>query len=364
MNDVVIDGLPYPIVVSDAAAARLGALLPAAATVALVCDVCVAARGGSIARELSRAGVSVLGQLAIHGGERCKSLRTLERLWGWLLRRGADRRTVLVAVGGGTVTDVAGFAAATFMRGIPWLPVPTTVLGMADAAIGGKTAIDLAEGKNLAGAFWAPVAVAADLGALATLPRREIMTGLAEIVKAAVVGDPRLLDLVNGLRTRTRRAAPADWRGAIVAAAAVKVRIVASDPREAGPREALNLGHTLGHAFEHAARGRMPHGEAVAIGLRGEGLLALRAGFYSAREHARVLRALEHCGLPLAFGRLETGAILRALRSDKKRRNRIVGFTLPERIGSVRTGVAVDDADLRAVIAQCARAPGAEELGE
>jgi 3-dehydroquinate synthase len=362
MSDVVIDGLTYPVVVSDAPATRMGGLLQEAASVAIVCDARVASRAVKIGRELARGGAVVLGQLAIRGGERAKSLSTLERLWGWLLGRGADRRTVLLAVGGGTVTDVAGFAAATFMRGIAWLPVPTTVLGMADAAIGGKTAIDLKEGKNLAGAFWAPEAVMADLGALATLPRRQLMTGLAEIVKAAIVGDPRLLEVVNGLSPR--KAKPAQWREAIVAAAAVKVRIVASDPREAGPREALNLGHTLGHAIEHASGGRMPHGEAVAIGLRGEGLLALRAGLYSAREHARVLRTLERCELPVAYGGLDGDAILRALRRDKKRRDGVVRFALPERIGSVRTGVAVRDADLRAVIAQCAWAPEAEELGE
>jgi 3-dehydroquinate synthase len=362
MSDVVIDGLPYPIVVSDAAPARVMKLLQGAAAVAVVCDERVAPRARAIARELSRAGISVVGELGMRGGERCKSLRTLERLWSWLLRRGVDRRTVLVAVGGGTVTDVAGLAAATFMRGIPWLPVPTTVLSMADAAIGGKTGIDLAEGKNLAGAFWPPAAVVADLGALATLPRRQLMTGLAEIIKAAVVGDPRLLDVVHAMQPR--RAKPGDWREAIVLAAAVKASIVASDPLESGLREALNLGHTLGHAIEHAADGRIPHGEAVAIGMRGEGLLALRTGLYSTPEHARVLRALKHCELPLSYGRLEGGAILRALRGDKKRRDGLVRFALPERIGSVRTGVIVRDADLRAVIAQCARAPGAEELGE
>jgi 3-dehydroquinate synthase len=362
MSDVVIDGLPYPVIVSRTAGVRVASLMRGTASVALVCDQRVAPRARAIARELSRAGVSLLGQIAIRGGERAKSMPTLERLWRWLLGLGADRCTVLVAVGGGTLTDVAGFAAASFMRGIAWLPVPTTVLGMADAAIGGKTAIDLAQGKNLAGAFWSPVAVVADLGALATLSRRQLMTGLAEIVKAAVVGDARLLDIVE--RLTPRRAAPAVWREAIVAAAAVKVRVVSADPREAGPRETLNLGHTLGHAIEHAARGRMPHGEAVAIGLRGEGLLALRAGLYSKEEHARVLRALLHCELPLAYGRLDTATIWRALHRDKKRHGQTVRFALPERIGSVRTGVAVDDADVRAVIAQCARTPGAEELRE
>ena len=362
MSGAIIDGLPYPILVSDAAAERVASLLDRAPTIAVVCDERVAPRARSIARACTRAGVTILGQLALRGGERCKSARTLERLWSWLHARGADRQTIVVAVGGGTVTDVAGFAAATFMRGIPWLAVPTTVLGMADAAIGGKTAIDLAEGKNLAGAFWSPVAVVADLGALATLPQRQLKTGLAEIVKAAVVGDAGLLDIVGRLQPHRPKAD--DWHAAIIAAARVKVRVVAADPRETGPREALNLGHTLGHALEHAARGRMPHGEAVSIGLRGEGLLALRAGLFSPPEHARVLRTLRHCTLPLAFQRIDSAAILRALRGDKKRRAGVVRFALPERIGAVRTGVAVADADLHAAIAQCARPPGAEELQE
>jgi 3-dehydroquinate synthase len=328
--------------------------------VAFVYDERVAALARRVAQRSARSGRKVLGHLGIRGGERCKSAEVVARLWRWLHASGADRHSVLVAVGGGTVGDVVGFAAATFMRGIRWMPVPTTLLAMVDAAIGGKTAIDLREGKNLAGAFWPPIAVVADLDSLATLPPRQIQTGVAEIVKAAIVGDPRLLEILATLRGR--RIKPTAWLPIVAAAAAVKARVVASDPREQGERAALNLGHTLGHAIEHAARGRLEHGEAVAIGLRGEGLLAIRAGLFSPAEHARMLNSLEGWGLPLAHGGLDPTAIARSLRGDKKRRDGVVRFALPERIGAVRIGVAVNDADVRAVIRQCARPPGAEEL--
>jgi len=360
VSSVVVDGLEYPVVIAQSAADHVAELLPPDAAVAFVCDQRVARLARRLAQLSERSGRKVVGQLAIRGGERCKSADVVARLWRWLHGRGADRQSVLVVVGGGTVCDVAGFAAATFMRGIRWMPVPTTLLAMVDAAIGGKTAIDLPEGKNLAGAFWPPVAVLADLQSLATLPCRQVLTGVAEMVKTAVIGDPQLLETLAGLRGR--RTKPADWLPAVAAAARVKARIVASDPLERGERASLNLGHTLGHAIEHVARGRLEHGEAVAIGLRGEGLLAIRAGLFSPGEHARMLTSLERWGLPLAHGRLDPSAIARSLRGDKKRRDGVVRFALPERIGAVRTGVTVDDADVRAVIRQCARPPGAEEL--
>lgn len=361
VSDLILDGLPYPVILSDDAPARIAELLRGH-RIALLFDARVEERQLAIRRALSAAQADVAGALPVRGGERAKSLRSLELVWRWLLECRADRETVLLAVGGGTVTDLAGFAAATFMRGIAWLPVPTTVLGMADAAIGGKTAIDLREGKNLAGAFWPPRAVIGDLGALGTLPRRERSTGLAEIVKAAVVGDPGLLELVDGMRS-TGAKNPV-WPEAIARAARVKIEIVGGDLRESGARAALNLGHTIGHGIEHAARGRVTHGHAVAIGLRGAGILALRMGMFSPDDHRRVLRALRRAALPLYDASIDTAAVLLAIQADKKRRDGEIRFVLPERIGRVRTGIAVKPADLRAVVEQCATPPQAEELGE
>ncbi len=361
MTDAIVGGLPYPVVVGGEAARHVAAAAMGAEGVAVLYDRRVSTRANAIRRSLTAARLPVLGELAISGGERCKNAATLQRVWRWLVRCGVGRRAVLVAIGGGSITDLAGLAAATYLRGIDWIAVPTTVLGMADAAIGGKTAIDLPEGKNLVGAFWTPRMVAADLPALATLPKRERSGGCAEMIKAAVIGDPELLEALERLPFGRSDARP--WGGAIAAAAAVKARIVAADPREAGMREMLNLGHTLGHAFEHASRGRLTHGFAVSIGLRGAGLLALRQGLFSPPEHARVLRCLKRAGLPLCDNAADLRAVERALAVDKKRQAAAPRFVLPVRIGEVRIGMTAAPDDVRDVIAQCTRPPSAEELG-
>ncbi|HME81038.1 MAG TPA: 3-dehydroquinate synthase family protein [Candidatus Eremiobacteraceae bacterium] len=361
MSDVVLDGLPYAVIVCDDAGARIADALAECGPIAVVFDERVRRRARALVRALRGAGHTVAGELPVRGGERCKSTRALEGVWRWLVEKRAHRATTLLAVGGGTVTDLAGFAAATFMRGIAWAAVPTTVLGMADAAIGGKTAIDLPQGKNLAGAFWPPRVVLADLAALPSLPPRERATGLAEIVKAAVIADAGLLEAVGAVAAR-----PDDmhlWRAAIVRAARVKIDVVAIDPGERGARAALNLGHTIGHAIEHAAGGRLSHGEAVAIGLRGAGLTALRTGRFSRREHARVLHGLALAGLPVHDGKLDLAAVMRALATDKKRGENGIRFVLPKHIGRVEIDVAVPEKLVRAVVRQCSRPPLAEELG-
>ena len=360
MSDLVVDGLAYPVVVSKRAASCAIDALRGASGVAIIYDDRVARRAEMLIAAARNAGFKLLGSLALRGGERIKSLSSARALWRWLLARGADRSSVLVAIGGGTLTDLAGFAAATYMRGIAWVAVPTTLLGMVDASIGGKTAIDLPEGKNVAGVFWSPKAVVADLEALATLPRREIENGMAEIVKAAVVGDPSLLGLARAAFAG-RKDLDA-WGQVVAAAARVKISIVAADPLESGRREALNLGHTLGHAIEHASRGRLPHGRAVAIGMRGEGLLAIELGLFSRQAHARVLAALSEARLPLYDRRLDVGRATRALLADKKRRGGGIRFALPAAIGDVRTGIEADAALIRCALAQCARPPRAEEL--
>jgi 3-dehydroquinate synthase len=343
---------------ADADVARL-AVASGARAAYVIFDRAIAARAAEVRKALAGAGVRVLGLTAIAGGERCKQMRSVANVYTDLVEAGADRATLVVALGGGTVTDLAGFAAATYMRGVAWLPVASTVLGMVDAAIGGKTGVDLPEGKNLAGAFWRPIGVVADLTALATLPLRERRTGMAEIVKHAIVGDPGLLRVCESFDLRSPSA---DWPALIRRAAKVKLRIVELDPREAGVRATLNLGHTVGHALEYASDFRLSHGAAVAVGLRAAGLLALNRGMWSARAHSRVLSSLARAGLAVHVEGIRASDALAAMRRDKKRAGGEHRFVLPANIGKVVAGVAVREPEIRRILALCSRPAGADEL--
>jgi len=343
---------------AEADAARLAAK-SGARTAFVVFDRAVAGRADVVRRALEKAGIRVIGDAALRGGERAKQLRVVAALYRDLAAAGVDRSTLLVAVGGGTVTDVAGFAAATFVRGIPWLPIATTVLGMVDAAIGGKTGLDLHEGKNLVGAFWQPIGVVADLSALASLPLRERRTGMAEIVKHAIVGDPGLLRVCDSFPVD---APNADWPGLIRRAADVKMQIVRRDFRDSGVRATLNLGHTVGHALEVTSGYRLAHGEAVAVGLRAAGLLALQRGMWSTRAHARVIGALGRAGLGVHVAMPSKSAVIVAMRRDKKRVGGAHRFVLPERLGKVVADIVVGEPEIRSVLAICSRAPLPDEL--
>jgi 3-dehydroquinate synthetase len=223
---------------------------------------------------------------------------------------------------------------------------------MVDAAIGGKTGIDLPAGKNLVGAFWQPIGVIADLGALETLPIRERRTGMAEIVKHAIVGDAGLLRVCESFAPESRSA---EWPALVRRAAEVKLRIVRRDAREAGVRATLNLGHTVGHAIEQASGFRLSHGAAVAVGLRAAGLLALRRGMWNSKAHARVLGALVHAGLAVHVAGLSASETIVAMRRDKKRTNRTHRFVLPVRLGKVVAGIEVAESEIRRVLATCSR---------
>ncbi|HEY5094492.1 MAG TPA: 3-dehydroquinate synthase family protein [Candidatus Eremiobacteraceae bacterium] len=324
----------------------------------IVFDRAVGPRAAAARKKLDDAGVRVLGQTGVAGGERCKRLSSVAKLYSDFVAAGASRSTLVVAIGGGTVTDLAGFAAATYLRGVPWVAVATTVLGMVDAAIGGKTGVDLKEGKNLAGSFWQPIAVVGDLGALETLPLRERRTGMAEIVKHGIVGDPGLF---RECETFDVGAAVGRWPALISRAAAVKLRIVGLDPLESGVRVTLNLGHTVGHALEFASGFRLSHGAAVAVGLRAAGLLALNRGMWSASAHARVLGALSNAGLDTHAEGISVSAALVAMRRDKKRAGGKHRFVLPDRIGKVIPGIDVREPEIRRVLAQCSRPAGEGE---
>jgi 3-dehydroquinate synthase len=284
-------------------------------------------------------------QIAIlPAGEAYKNLESIQRLWHEFLEGGLDRKSTVVALGGGVIGDMAGFAAATYMRGIAWVAVPTTLLSMVDASLGGKTGFDLPEGKNLIGAFYPPKLVLADPQVLKTLPERELISGLAEVVKHGIISDPELFDLcaqgLDCLRT--------DLEQVVKRAMAVKINVIEEDPYEKGFRAALNLGHTVGHAVELASKFELRHGEAVAIGMVTEAKLAEQLALTGKGLSERIAEVLLKVGLPTQIpAELPRQEILRAMRVDKKKNAKAIRFALPVEIGKVEL---VDVTDLEMVL--------------
>ena len=284
-------------------------------------------------------------------GERTKRAAVLERLWSACASAGLDRDDALVALGGGVVGDVTGFAAATWLRGVDWIGVPTTLLAQVDSAIGGKTAIDLREGKNLAGAFHQPAGVLIDPETLATLPARHVRAGLAEVVKTGFVVDAGLFRLCE--RRSAALAAHEPRAIAVVAerAARAKARIVRADEREAGLRSALNFGHTTGHALE-AVLGyrRLLHGEAVAIGMRVAARLSVEHSGLAITDADRLEALLNSLGLPRRLPPVRVGDLLDAMRLDKKRRGGDVRWVLTPRVGLANLPRLISGRRIRAVL--------------
>ena len=338
--------------------------------VALVTDATVAALYGErVFRALEAAGLWVVEVAALPPGEGTKTLETAVDLYRRLARASLGRDGLLFALGGGVVLDLAGFVAATYMRGIPWVSAPTTLLAMVDAAIGGKVGVDLPEGKNLVGAFYPPRLLLIDPTALRTLPAAEWRNGMAEVVKASLIGDPALWEALAE--------DPGRWAGppggpsgeaALLAllqrAMAVKIRVVEADPFETqGRREQLNLGHTFGHAFERASGYRVPHGEAVAAGMVAAAALSERLGVLQDPGLRRRLEGLlEGLGLPTRWGlwlagyglRADPEAVVAAMGTDKKRRGGRLRFVLIHRPGEVRVHDDVPPEAVRQVLEETA----------
>jgi shikimate kinase/3-dehydroquinate synthase len=260
----------------------------------------------------------------------------MERIWNAALAAGADRKSRILALGGGVVTDVAGFAAATWMRGIPWIGIPTTLLAMVDASVGGKTAIDLKNAKNAVGAFWQPSAVLCDVDFLATEPARGFASALSEIIKTAIIGDPDLFSLVeqhaDGIRARDLGVVAELVRRSV----RVKARIVGLDEREDGLRACLNLGHTVGHALEaQAGYGRMRHGEAVSLGLVAALRIGERLGVTERALVERSILVLRILGLPVDLSSQSLSKAVELIGHDKKRAGTRVRFVAAKSVGRV-----------------------------
>jgi 3-dehydroquinate synthase len=266
--------------------------------------------------------------------EAAKNLRTVELLTRDLVKGGADRKSLLIAVGGGVVGDVAGFVAASYLRGVALVHVPTTVVAQVDSSIGGKTGVNLPEGKNLVGAFYPPRLVLSDPEVLRTLPEREFRGGLAEIIKHAVIGDAEMFAYLEKNMEKVKRGYRAALDYLIPRNVAIKARVVALDERESGLREILNFGHTFAHALESVTHyKRYQHGEAVAWGMMAAALLGHEIGVTCANDVSRIVSLVRRMGPLPRWPRVPAGALLEAMRSDKKTRDGKLRFVLTPRIG-------------------------------
>lgn len=298
---------------------------------------------------LSAAGFNPI-RFDIPDGEQFKTLETVAGLYDKFIEGKLDRRSPVMALGGGVLGDTVGFAAASFLRGIPFVQIPTTLLAMVDAGVGGKTGVDLPQGKNLVGAFKQPEMVVIDSDVLRTLPQAEFTAGMAEAIKHGIIDDP---DLFAALETNSQNTADSNallpislLRDAIE----VKIRVVQEDPFEQGRRAVLNLGHTFAHAFERLANFNMRHGEAVAIGLVCAARLATRLGHCEAETTERISALLARVGLPVQPPPYSPAEVWAAMFTDKKRQGNTLRFILPRAIGDVDIFTDIQREDVEAVL--------------
>ncbi len=282
---------------------------------------------------LATAGFSVY-RIEIPDGEEFKNIETLKGIYGGLIEAGLDRGSFILALGGGVVGDIAGFAAASYLRGIPFVQVPTTLLAQVDSSVGGKTGINHEKGKNLIGAFYQPAVVLVDVATLDTLPRREFLSGMAEVVKYGVTLDGELFDFIseNSSRLLTRDSGP--LLKVIQRCCELKASIVSQDERETGVRAVLNYGHTFGHAVETlTGYTAYTHGEAVAIGMAQAAKISEQLGYSGRTETGRIITLLENLGLPTCLPLFSAAAYKEALLRDKKVRDKGLSFVFNKGIG-------------------------------
>ncbi|WP_435198750.1 3-dehydroquinate synthase [Janibacter sp. GS2] len=322
MSDVttIPVGSDYEVLVGHGVSARVASVLPDTVTrVLVVHGHPLAALARPVIAALEERGLEV-HVAPVPDAEAAKSVEVAAGLWARMGRAGFTRSDAVVAVGGGSVTDLGGWVAAAWLRGVAVVHVPTTVLGMVDAAVGGKTGVNTAEGKNLVGAFHMPAAVLCDLDHLASLPSADLAAGLAEVVKGGFIADPRILEVIEADANGVQEPSSPALREVIERKIAVKAKVVAADLRESHLREVLNYGHTLAHAIEHHEHYRMRHGEAVAIGMVYAAEIAHRTGRIDAALLERHRYVLGLLGLPTSYSGAGFDELLDALRRDKKTR--------------------------------------------
>ncbi len=316
-----------------------------ASGVLFVCDEAVNAQG-SWADQVASSINGECSRVAIHASEATKSIAQWQSTLEKALAVRLDRDSVIVAIGGGVITDLAGFAAATYMRGIRWVAVPTTLLGMVDAALGGKTGVNIplpdgGLGKNLAGAFWPPEAIIADVRTLSTLPARHVRAGLAECLKHALIADPGLAAIAAGAAAAATSAEAVDqWKlmDLVSRSAQVKLDIVAKDERETGLRRHLNLGHTFAHAIEARGCDGLVHGEAVAVGLVAAAAASVAAGKLRPEQAVAIKQMVASVGLPVVLKEpVSAGSLVDAAASDKKGSRGTLMLVLPVSGGGVES---------------------------
>ena len=269
-------------------------------------------------------------------GEEAKNTATLLNLWNWLGAAGFTRSDLIVGIGGGAITDLTGFAAATWLRGIDWIAVPTSLAGMVDAAVGGKTGINSDYGKNLIGSFHSPISVIVDVDFLGTLSPRDISAGMAEVIKCGFISDPQILKLASENSTQTLLSNRNVLSELVARAVSVKASVVSSDFKESFAREALNYGHTLGHAIEIHAQYQLRHGEAVSIGMVFVAELAAARGLIDQPTLTMHRDLLERYDLPITFDRQAWSKLLPLLSLDKKARGNTLRFVVLDGIGSTK----------------------------
>lgn len=357
--DVSLGAKSYAVVVERGVLATVGVRLKplgVGSRVAVITSASILRLYGKpVTESLEDAGFAVT-IVDVPEGESAKTLAVAEQCWDALLAAGLDRTSTVLALGGGAVGDLAGFVAATYMRGLNFVQIPTTVLAQVDASIGGKTAIDHPTAKNLVGAFYQPRLVLVDPSTAATLPVRDFRSGFAEIVKHGIVLDAAYFeDLERSVSEILARDGGALER-IIGGSCRLKAAVIERDPEEKSElRFALNYGHTIGHALEAAtAFGRWTHGEAVSLGVVAEARLAVRLGIAPVETADRQERLLAALGLPVRVGDVDVEAVLAATRRDKKSRNGRVPFVLAPAIGQFRVVYDVEPGDVRAVLTRLA----------